>query len=82
MMGGRGEEILVGGVILVLALVNAWRIWTALRRGEVPLYRTRLRRVEISGTKFAALVALNLVLLVVLLVIAADLLFMLDLRGR
>ena len=82
MMGARGEEILVGGVILVLALVNAWRIWTALRRGEVPLYRTRLRRAEISGAKFAALVALNLVLLVVLLVIAADLLFMLDLRGR
>ena len=81
-MGARAEEMLVGGVVLVLALVNAWRIWTALRQGEVPLYRTRLRRAEMGKAKFAALVALNLVLLVVLLVIAADLLFMLDLRGR
>ncbi|MDQ3074751.1 MAG: hypothetical protein M3Q88_03950 [Pseudomonadota bacterium] len=81
-MGGRGEEVLVGGVVLVLALVNAWRIWTALRRGEVPLYRTRLRRADLGRAKFAALVALNVILLAVLLVIAFDLLFMLDLRGR
>ena len=81
-MGERGEEVLVGGVVLVLALVNAWRIWTALRQGEVPLYRTRLRRAEMGKAKFAALVAVNIALLVVLLVIAADLLFMLDLRGR
>jgi hypothetical protein len=82
MMGARGEEVLFGGLVLVLVLVNAWRLWTALRQGEIPLYRTRLRRAEMGKGKFAALVALNLALTIVLLVIAVDLLFMLDLRGR
>ena len=48
----------------------------------MPLYRTRLRRADMGEGKFAALVALNVALVVVLLVIAADLLFGLGLRGR
>ena len=81
-MGRSTEEMLVGALCLVLALVNAWRLWSALRRREIPLYRTRLRRSEIGAAKFGAAVAINLVLLAVLLVIAADLLLGLDLRGR
>ena len=81
-MGTRGEEILVGGLCLVLALVNAWRLWTALAKGEMPLYRTRLRRAEVSPGKFAALAVFNFALLGLLLVIAADLLLGLGLRER
>jgi len=81
-MGGRSEEILVGGLCLVLALVNAWRLWTALAKGEMPLYRTRLRKAEVSRGKFAALAVFNFALLGLLLVIAADLLLGLGLRER
>jgi len=81
-MNGRGEEMLVGGLVLVLALVNAWRLRTALRDGEIPLYRTRLRKAEMGTAKFTALVLFNVMLTVALLVIAVDLLFVLDLRGR
>jgi hypothetical protein len=81
-MGARAEELLVGALVLVLALVNAWRLWSALREGEIPLYRTRLRRAEMGAAKFGAAVAINFALLAVLLVIAADLMLGLDLRGR
>jgi hypothetical protein len=81
-VGARGEEMLVGGLCLLVALVNAWRLWTALAKGEMPLYRTRLRKAEVSRGKFAALTAFNLALLVLLLVIAADLLLGLGLRER
>jgi hypothetical protein len=74
--------MLVGALCLVLALVNAWRIWAATRRGEVPLYRTRLRKAEVGAAKYAAAVAVNVGLTVVLAVIAADLMLGLDLRGR
>jgi hypothetical protein len=81
-MGARGEELLVGGLCLVLALFNAWRIWTAHRAGEVPLYRARLKRADMGAGKYAALLAFHAALTAVLLVIAADLLFGLNLRGR
>ena len=81
-MGARGEELLVGGLCLVLALVNAWRLATALRRDEVPLYRTRLHRAGLGAGKYGALVALHVGLCVLLLVMAADLLFSLGLRGH
>jgi hypothetical protein len=81
-MNGRDEEVLVGGLVLVLALINMWRIRTALRHGEIPLYRTRLRKADMGKGKFAALVALNVVVVGVLLVIAADLILGLGLRGR
>ena len=81
-MGGRGEEVLVGGLCLVLALIMARRLWGALQAGEMPLYRTRLRKADVSGGKYKALVALNAVLVVVIAVVALDLLLGLDLRGR
>ena len=81
-MGVRTEDMLVGVMCLVLALVNAWRLWSALGKGEIPLYRTRLRKAEVGAAKYGAAVALNVALLCVLLVIAADLMLGLDLRGR
>ncbi len=81
-MGGRGEEVLVGGLCLVLALIMAKRMWDALQAGEMPLYRTRLRKADVSAAKYKALVGLNAALVVVILVVAADLLLGLDLRGR
>ena len=81
-MGSRAEEMLVGALCLLLALVNAWRLWGALRKGEIPLYRTRVRRAEMGTAKFGAAVAINFALLAVLLVIAADLMLGLGLRER
>ena len=81
-MGGRGEDLLVGALCLLLALANGWRVWSAHRRGEVPLYRTRLHRAGLGAGKYGALLALNVGLCVLLLVIAVDLLFGLGLRGH
>ena len=81
-MGGRGEEVLVGALCLVLALIMTRRMWGALEAGEMPLYRTRLRKADVSAGKYRALVALNAALVVVILVVAVDLLLGLDLRGR
>ena len=79
---GRGEDVLVGGLCLVLAFIMAKRMWDALQAGEMPLYRTRLRRDEVSAAKYKAMVALNAVLVVVILTVGADLLLGLNLRGR
>ena len=81
-MGAPGENVLVGALCLVLAAANAWRVWTAHRRGEVPLYRTRLRRDAMGPGKYAALVAMHVGLTLLLVVIAADLLLGLGLRQR
>ena len=76
-----GEDILLGVVALMLAALLVRRIAQALRTGEVPLYRTRISRDEAGPAKFAALVALNALVLVVMLVIAADMLLGLGLRA-
>ena len=81
-MGGRGEEYLVGALCLALALANGWRVWNAHRRGEMPLYRTRLHRDGLGPAKYHALLAFHVALNALLLVIAADLLLGLNLRGR
>ena len=81
-MGGRGENLLVGGLCLVLALIMAKRMWDALQAGEMPLYRTRLRREDVSAVKYKALVVFNAALVVLILMVAADLLLGLNLRGR
>ena len=81
-MGGRGEEVMVGGLCLVLALIMAKRMWDALQAGEMPLYRTRLRREDVSAVKYKALVVFNAALVVLILMVAADLLLELNLRGR
>jgi hypothetical protein len=80
-MGGRGEELLIGGLCAVLALLILRRIAMALRSGEVPLYRTRLTRGEAGEGRFWALIAVNALLFVLLFFIAADLLLGLGFRG-
>ncbi len=81
MPGGSSDEMLVGIVALVLAGLLVRRVAAALRTGEVPLYRTRMKRSEVGTAKFNALVALNAVGAVVIAVIGADLLFGLGLKG-
>jgi hypothetical protein len=76
-----GENLFVGLVALAVAAALALRIARALRTGEVPLYRTRVSRAEAGAAKFHALVGLNALAMLLLLVIAADLLLGLGLRG-
>ena len=77
----NGENVFVGIIALLGALALAWRVFGALRTGEVALYRSRFKRSEAGSTKFYALVALNALAMIVLLFIAADLLLGLGWRG-
>lgn len=80
-MASRGEELFIGAICAVLALMILRRIAGALRSGEVPLYRTRLHRAEAGEARFWGLVLVNVALFVLLFVIAADLLLGLGLRA-
>ncbi|WP_265587784.1 hypothetical protein [Sphingomicrobium arenosum] len=71
---GRGEEVLVGLVAAVVALLVVRRIVLALKEGEIALYRTRIRRREAGDAKFFTLVAVNAGAVALLLFIAIDLL--------
>lgn len=82
MLSERGDELFVGAVCAILAVLLVIRIGRALRTGEIPLYRTRLRRSEAGETKFLILVALNIGLFILMFVIAADLLLGLGLQRR
>ncbi len=57
----------------------AWRIRRGLREGRLPLYRTYVGREE-AGSKFNLLLGLHALSFLVVAVIAADLLFQLDLK--
>jgi hypothetical protein len=81
-MTARVEELFVGAIVAMLALLILRRIAEALRTGEVPLYRTRLRRAEAGNARFFALLGLNVGLFLLLFVIAADLLLDLGFRSR
>lgn len=80
-MGGRGEELFIGGLCAVLALLILRRIADALRSGEVPLYRIRMRRAEVGEARFWGLVLVNVAMFVLLFFIAADLLLGLGIRS-
>lgn len=80
-MGGRGEELLIGALCAVLALLILLRIAGALRTGEVPLYRTRIKRAEAGEPRFWTLVFFNIGIFVLLFFIATDLLFDLGFRS-
>lgn len=79
-MTGRTEEIFVGVICVVVALLLLRRIGDALRTGEIPVYRTRLKRAEAGEGKFWMLVVVNAGLFVLLFVIAVDLLLNLNIR--
>jgi hypothetical protein len=80
-MTPRGEELIVGTIVAMLALLILRRLALALRTGEIPLYRRRLSRAEAGAARFNTLLLLNGGLFVLLFVIAADLLFGLNLRS-
>jgi hypothetical protein len=79
MSGSRPEELLVGLVALALLPLIAWRIARGLRDGRLPLYRTYLNRAE-SRARFAVLLGLHGLSLVLVAFVAADLLLGLGLR--
>jgi hypothetical protein len=80
-MTPRGEELIVGAICAVLALLILRRLGDALRTGEVPLYRTRLRRAEAGEARYWTLLLLNAGLFLLLFFIAADLLLSLGYRS-
>ena len=76
----NGENLFVGIVALIGALALAWRVFGALRTGEMPLYRSRLSKRDVGSARFHALVGLNALAMLALLAIAADLLLALGWR--
>jgi hypothetical protein len=80
-MTARGEELIVGAIVAVLALLILRRIALALRTGEIPLYKRRMSRAEAGAARFNTLLLLNGGLFVLLFFIAADLLLGLGYRS-
>ncbi|HEX8308193.1 MAG TPA: hypothetical protein VF645_07215 [Allosphingosinicella sp.] len=76
-----GEDLLVGLIALALVPLIAWRLRRGLKEGRLPLYRTYVRRDE-ARSKFALLLGLHALSLVLVAAIAADLLFQLGLKER
>ena len=75
----RTEDLLVGLVGLVLVPLIVLRIWRGLRDGRLPIYRTYVTREQGQG-KFAVLLAMHALSLILIAGIAADLLFNLGIR--
>ena len=73
------EDALVGLFALALVPLIVRRLWRAVRDGRLPVYRTYLRR-EDGRSKFAVLLGLHALSLVLVAAIAADLLLGLGLR--
>ena len=76
---GRSEDLFVGLVALALVPAIGHRLWRGLRDGRLPLYRSYVERSSGQG-KFAALLALHALSLLLLAGIAADLLLGMDWR--
>jgi hypothetical protein len=73
------ENRLVGLVALALVPLIGLRLWRGLRDGRLPLYRTYVTREQGRG-KFAFLLVLHALSLLLIALIAADLLLGLGLR--
>jgi hypothetical protein len=74
-----GENLLVGLVALALLPLIGLRLYRGLRDGRLPVYRTYVVRDE-NGSKFAVLLGLHALTLLLIALAAADLLFHLGLR--
>ncbi|MEA3015564.1 MAG: hypothetical protein QOI38_286 [Sphingomonadales bacterium] len=81
MSDARPEDMLVGIFALALVPLIALRIRRGLRDGRLPIYRTFHERDQ-SRSKFAVLLVLHALTLLLMLVVAADLLLGLGLRER
>jgi len=79
MAAPAGSDLLVGLLALALVPFIGLRVWRGLRDGRLPLYRTYFERAQGPG-KFAFLLALHALSLVLVATVAADLLFHLGLR--
>ncbi|HEX6376404.1 MAG TPA: hypothetical protein VFZ91_11880 [Allosphingosinicella sp.] len=75
------DDRLVGLIGLVLVPLIGLRVWRGLRDGRLPLYRTYVTLEQERG-KFAFLLALHALSLVLIAGIAADLLFNLGIREK
>jgi hypothetical protein len=75
----RTEDLLVGLLALALVPVIGLRLWRGIRDGRLPLYRSYFERAQDRG-KFAFLLAVHALSLVLVAAVAADLLFNLGLR--
>jgi hypothetical protein len=73
--------MIAGLFALALVPLIALRIFRGLREGRLPIYRTYQER-EQSRSKFAMLLVLHALTLLLMLVVAADLLLGLGLRER
>ena len=80
-MSFHGENILVGLIALALVPVIGWRIWRAIKYGQLPLYRTRIDR-SVGAAKFNFLLGLHVLVMLLIAVVAADLLLGLGLKER
>lgn len=76
-----GQDLFVGLLGLALLPLIALRLWRGLRDGRLPLYRTYVSRADARG-KFAFLLALHALSLVLVAGIAADLLLNLGIREK
>lgn len=81
MSPARPEDLIVGLICLALLPLIANRIVRGVRHGRLPVYRTYLDKEE-SGSKFAVLLALHALSLILVAAVAADLLLGLGLRER
>jgi hypothetical protein len=81
-MTSRGEELIVGAICAVLALLILRRMAQAIRTGAVARDRTRWTRAEAGEARYFGLLVLNGALFVLLFFIATDLLLGLGLRQR
>jgi hypothetical protein len=79
-MSARPDDLIMGGIALLLVPMIGWRIVRGLRDGRLPLYRTYVDRE--AGSRFHVLLALHVVSLLLVGTIAADLLLGLGLRER
>ena len=80
-MTSQAENLLVGLIALALLPVIGWRIWRGVKRGELPLYKTRIDR-SAGAAKFNFLLALHALIFLLIAVVAADLLLGLGLKER
>jgi hypothetical protein len=78
----NGDSFLIGLLALALLPVLGWRIWRAIRSGQIPLYKTRINRDEAGPAKFNTLLVLNGLLFLLVAFVAVDLLFGLGLKER
>ena len=81
-MTSSGENLVVGLLALALLPVIGWRIWRGVKRGQLPLYKTRIDRAEAGVAKFNFLLGFHVLLFLLVAVVAADLLLGLGLRER